>query len=160
MKTSLQTRIRSKVLDSAYGPLGRQLLVEPVYEQFLADTADVLAAELARQGMAIRTGFNVIRRAKPDLVDRALRALLPEFVAALEPFYADAQAEPSSSFRDHMLQERRGIADALLHVSDRRVETVSNRAVRTGYARLRRHARDGLITAMPRMADVIAIYAG
>lgn len=144
--------------ESAYGPLGRQLLVDPVYEQFLGDTAHVLEAELAQQGMAIRTGFNVVRRAKPDLVNRALRALLPEFVAALEPFYAQAQATPSTSFRDHMVREQHAIADALLRISDRRVETVSNRAVRGGYARLRRHARDGMISAMPRMADVVADY--
>ena len=56
----------------------------------------------------------MVRKAKPNLVDRAMRTLLPEFVGALEPFYASAQADPDTHFRDHLMANQTEVADALL----------------------------------------------
>ncbi|HET7315346.1 DUF6918 family protein [Salinisphaera sp.] len=145
------------------GPLARQLLDASVFPQLLEDSKALVASEVEKKNMALRTGFNMVRKAKPNLIDSAMRTLLPEFVEALEPFYADAQADtgpdPETRFRDHLMAHQTEVADALLAVSDRRVADVDNRVVKSGYQRLRGRAQREVVTAMPGIAGVMSKYA-
>lgn len=141
------------------GPLAQQLLAPSVFPNLLADSQALVFSEVEKKNLAVRTGFGMVRRAKPDLVEQAMRALLPEFVAALEPFYASAGANPEMHFRDYLLAHETEVADALLAVSDRRVAEVDNRIVKSGYQRLRGRAQREVVAAMPGVASVMAKYA-
>ncbi|MGN8157255.1 DUF6918 family protein [Salinisphaera sp. RV14] len=141
------------------GPLAQQLLDDAVFPQLLADSKALVASEVEKKNMALRTGFNIVRKAKPNLIDSAMRALLPQFVDALEPFYVRAQADPDTHFRDYLMAHQSQVADALLAVSDRRVAEVNNRVVKSGYQRLRGRAQREVVAAMPGIASVMSKYA-
>lgn len=145
--------------ETQQGPLARQLLAPAVFPQLLEDSKSLVASEVEKKNLALRTGFNMVKKAKPNLVDSAMRTLLPEFVDALEPFYAAAQADPNEQFRDHLLAHQTEVADALLAVSDRRVAEVDNRVVKSGYQRLRGRAQREVIAAMPGIAMVMSKHA-
>ncbi|AWN17086.1 hypothetical protein SALB1_2890 [Salinisphaera sp. LB1] len=145
--------------ETQQGPLAQQLLDDAVFPQLLEDSKTLVASEVEKKNMALRTGFNMIRKAKPNLIDSAMRALLPQFVDALEPFYAHAQADPDTHFRDYLMAHQSQVADALLAVSDRRVAEVDNRVVKSGYQRLRGRAQREVIAAMPGIASVMSKYA-
>lgn len=145
--------------ETQHGPLAQQLLDDAVFPQLLEDSKALVASEVDKKNMAMRTGFNMVRKAKPNLVDRAMRTLLPEFVGALEPFYASAQADPDTHFREHLMANQTEVADALLAVSDRRVADVDNRVVKSGYQRLRGRAQREVVAAMPGIAGVMSKYA-
>ena len=135
--------------------LAAQLLSADTFSHLIADSKALVALELKKKGMALRTAFNVIQKAKPDLVDKGLRALMPEFVHALEPFYTGYRAQNQGSFRDYLIVRDREVASALLTVSDRRVKGVESRAVKSGYERLRGRAEREVTSAMPGIAEVM-----
>lgn len=146
--------------ETQQGPLAQQLLAPTVFPHLLEDSKALVASEVEKKNMALRTGFNMVQKAKPNLIDSAMRTLLPEFVDALEPFYAGAQADPDTQFRDHLMARQTEVADALLAVSDRRVADVDNRVVKSGYKRLRGRAQREVVAAMPGIASVMSKYAG
>lgn len=141
------------------GPLETQLLNEDIYPQLLEDSKEVVNAEVEKKGFAIRTAFNMALKAKPNLVDRGMRTLLPEFVHALEPFYVQAQANPETNFREHLLAHPTEVANALLLVSDRRIDEVNNKMVKAGYKKLRGKAESEVVEALPSIANVMSKYA-
>lgn len=147
------------VSETQQGPLAQQLLDDTVFPQLLEDSKALVHSEVEKKNMALRTGFSMVRKAKPNLVDSAMRVLLPEFVSALEPFYASARADPDVHFRDYLMQHQTEAADALLAVSDRRVADVDNRVVKSGYQKLRGRAQKEVIAAMPGIASVMSKYA-
>ena len=147
------------VSETQQGPLAQQLLDQYVFPRLLEDSKALVASEIEKKNMALRTGFNMVRKAKPNLIDSAMRTLLPEFVGALEPFYANAEANPDTQFRDHLMAHQTEVADALLAVSDRRVAEVDNRVVKSGYQRLRGRAQREVVVAMPGIASVMSKYA-
>lgn len=141
------------------GPLAEQLFDHTIYPQLLEDSKSLVNTEIEKKGFAIRTAFNMAQKAKPDLVQRGMEKLLPEFVQALEPFYAQASANPDTDFHNHLLNHRTEVANALLLVSDRRVDEVNNRVVKSGYKKLRGKAEHEVVAAMPGIADVMSKYA-
>ena len=141
------------------GPLADKLLAPETFPKVLEDSKQLVADEIDKKNIALRTAFNMVRRAKPDLIDRAMNALLPEFVSALESFYADAQAKPDTSFREHLVNNKDAAASALLSVSDRRVKDADNKIVESGYQKLRGRAHKEVMAAMPGVADVMSRYA-
>jgi len=135
-------------------PLADQLLTQPTFDRLVADSQTLVASELKKKNMALRGAFNMIQKAKPDLIARSLRALMPEFVAALEPFYAEAQAN-GQSLGTRLKAHDEQAADALLAVSDRRVDDVDNRVIKSGYQRLRGRAHKEVVAAMPGLAALL-----
>lgn len=135
-------------------PLADQLLEEPVFSRLIDDSQTLVATELKKKNMALRTGFNMIQKARPDLVGTSLRSLLPSFVDALEPFYARAQ-QTGASFEPYLKSHDEQVADALLRVSDQRVQKVNNRAIKSGYQRLRSRAHKEVVAAMPELAALM-----
>lgn len=139
--------------------LAHQLLTETVFPQLLEDSKTLVTAEVEKKNVAWRTGFNMMRKAKPDLVDRAMRELLPMFVEALEPFYATARVEPDTDFRNYLLAHQNEVTHALLAASDHRIANASNRIVKSGYQRLRGRAQRDVIASIPGIINVMAKYA-
>lgn len=134
--------------------LSDQLLEEPTFSQLIQDSHALVLAEVKKKNMAMRTGFNMIQKAKPDLVDRALVALMPSFVRALEPLYTEAR-QAGTPFGAYLKAHDDEAADALLHVSDSRVQDVDNRVIKSGYQRLRGRAHKEVVASIPGLADLM-----
>ncbi len=135
-------------------------------DAFVADcvklTEGRIAARGGLRGIAMKTGLSLLKTARPDILPRAMQALLPDFVVALDPLYQDfVAARPSGRQADFasFLQRRSDAAvDALLQVTDHRAGRVQNPAIKSVYARLRGGAESEVGAALPEFARLLSNY--
>jgi hypothetical protein len=125
-------------------------------------TESRIASRGGLRGAAVKTGIAVLKKARPDILQRAVQALLPEFVTALDPLYQDFAAAPArgrrSDFSQFLQQHSDGAVEALLGVTDARVERVHNSAVKSVYARLRGGAEHEVGAALPEFGTLLTNY--
>ena len=124
----------------------------------MADCSHVIHDEVQQKNIAVRSVFKLVIKAKPGLVERALRTLLPEFAVALDPVYEEFQADSESSFPAFVSARRESIADDLLQVTDRRIKAANSKVIRNGYSKLRGRAQKEVMQALPRIAALVADY--
>lgn len=93
-------------------------------------------------------------------VDRAgcRRRLLPDFVARLQPFWADFAG--NGSFADYLTARGEQVADALLGVTDDKIAGTDKAAVKKVYDSLRPSAKKHVVEALPRLGALIQKHAG
>jgi hypothetical protein len=104
-------------------------------------------------GVAVKAGFAVVARVKPGFIREVVTTLLPDFVAALEPFYEQSASEAGDApvaeiFTRKVTSDRTRAAEALLAVTDRRIGG-ARPAVRRAYEKLRPSARENVESALP-----------
>lgn len=104
-------------------------------------------------GVLVRTTFQLLRTAWPDFVPRAVNRLLPEFIRALEPLYQRYRAQDGVQFNEFLTRHSDEAAQALLAVTDKRVEQTGNRMVMGAYGRLRPRAEQQVIAAVPALGQ-------
>lgn len=143
----------------ADGPLAAQLLSPETFPGFVDDCTALIGDEIRKKGMTLRTAFKVTQKLKPDISERAVRELSPDFVHALEPCYAKYRAGEETDLRAHLIAHEDEVADAMLLAADRRAERIQNRTIHSTYERLRGRARREISEAMPQIASVIARHA-
>ncbi|MES0874514.1 DUF6918 family protein [Sinimarinibacterium thermocellulolyticum] len=107
------------------------------------------------RGMGLKTGLTMVKAARPGIVERAVRRLLPEFAQALDPIYQAFRASARSDFADFLQQHSPQATAALLAVADRRIGQASPIA-QSAYAKLRGSAEAELHAAMPALAELLA----
>ncbi len=123
------------------------------------DCVRLLDAEVKRKkgltGLAIKAGYRVLKAFKPGAVPEAVDGLLDDFLASLEPLYADHdKAGGFGSFGTHMKRRTHDVAEALLGVTDRRADGSRHRTLVKGYRKLRPSALRNVEEAVPGLADL------
>lgn len=106
-------------------------------------------------GLAIKAGFKTVRTFKPGIIPDVVDLLLPEFVEALEPFYAEFEAQGGGDFAAHCVAHGDRIAEALLGITDRRAAKSKHRTLVKAYHKLRPRAHDQVVAAMPRLGALL-----
>lgn len=139
--------------------LAGRLFLPEIYPRFVDDCSALILSEVEQKGSVWRATFKMARKLKPNIVERTVRELLPEFVCAIEPCYADYRAQNALSFRDYLVAHEATVAEAIISVSDKRAERIHSRTLRSGYDRLRGRAYREIIGAMPEIANTLARYA-
>lgn len=118
-----------------------------------------VAARGGLRGIALKTGLGMLKSARPDILPRAIQALLPDFVASLEPLYRDyAAAGGRGDFAAFLQQHRQRTVQSLLGVTDARAESSRNAAIKSVYARLRGGAEQEVDAALPQFAQLLSGY--
>lgn len=145
--------------NTGQSPLAGELLAADTFEHLVADCTTLVASEINGKGMTMRTVFKLVQKAKPDILERTVRELMPEFVYAIEPCYAGYQAQSEQNLRDYLVAHDAEIARAMLTVTDRRAARIQRRTIGSGYDRVRDRAQQEMIDAMPRIATIIARHA-
>ncbi len=129
---------------------------------------ELIAAEVDSKGglggVAVKAGYRLVQAIKPAMVSEVVDKLLPEFAAALEPFYAASVAAAASRgqplshvFTAHLGERKGAVAEALLGVTDRRAEKASGPLQKT-YGKLRGSAQGHVEAAVPGLARTIAPF--
>jgi hypothetical protein len=130
---------------------------------FVADTVGVVDAEVAGKkgaaGFAVKGGYAAVRKVNPAIVRHAVKALIPQFIEQLEPYWADYLAGQGDSFAAHLTARSDEVADGLLTVSDARLARSSRQAVKKVYAGMRPSAKRHVVDALPRLGDLVERYA-
>ena len=138
------------------------LLVPGNRPKVVADCTSLVQEEVDSKGglsgLAIKAAYAVVKAVKPGFISEALDHMLDDFVARLEPFWADAQAknEPVGA----LMNARAGqVADALLAISDERATRSKNPNLKKAYEKLRPTGKKHVEQAVPRVGRLIQKYA-
>ena len=120
-----------------------------------------VASKGGLSGGVIKTGYAAVKKVKPGIIPQALNSLLPDFVAALEPYWAGYQGQPTAGgFGAYLAARPQEVSQALLAVTDRRAERSSRGSVTSVYGRLRPKGQDNVIEALPRLGALVERHAG
>jgi len=128
----------------------------------IRDCLEILEAEVQSKkglsGIAIKTGYKVVKGFKPGFVKNVVTDLLPEFADALEPLAEEAKAASVTATR-HFGSHRGSLADALLSITDKKAARSTNRVVKSTYDKLRPTAKRHVEDAAPRLGGLVDKYA-
>ena len=134
-----------------------------IREKFIVACCELVEREVSNRrgfsGAAVKAGFRVTQKVRPNLVKEVVTGLMPEFARALQPWFERAmttseQGGPGAAFRSALEQEPAAVADALLHVTDAKIDGASE-IVRKTYAHMRKNARDQVCAAVPGLAQTM-----
>ena len=129
----------------------------------VADFASVVEAEVGDKsglsGTVIKGAYAGVKKISPNLVESALTKLLPQFVAALEPFWAEFAAAGTGDFGQFLGARGDAVGDALLAVTDARAESTSQPTLRKLYQGVRGKAKENVVASLPRVGAVVQKYA-
>ena len=110
------------------------------------------------RGIALKGGYAMLKKAKPDILPRAMHHLLPDFVAALEPLYQQFMADAGGhgrGFAAFLKTHSRTATDALLGVADVRAQATHNVAARSFYHRMRAGAGEEMMIVVPQLGVIL-----
>jgi hypothetical protein len=109
-------------------------------------------------GLAIKASYKVVRAIKPGFIREALDNLLDDFVARLEPFFAEHRGTGGDpkAFGDALVRRKSEVADALLGITDDRARRAQNQVVKSAYEKLRPQGKKHVEEAMPRVARTLS----
>jgi hypothetical protein len=137
----------------------RILLPSPALDRLHQQLAEAVEQHLGSRGgvkgMAMKAGYVALRAAKPDVALRAVRALLPSMVEALQPLHEQFQQAGGGDFGDFLVRRADQAAALLLEVTDRRVATVQNTAAKSLYQRFRGSAAGELQVLLPTLGKLL-----
>jgi hypothetical protein len=121
---------------------------------------DYIAGRGGLKGIGMKAGVGMLKAAKPDILQRAAARFLPEFLAALDPFYREFGSSRSAGQGfDHFLAARsEAAAAALLGVADARIAASTNTLAKGTYQRFRGGAEKEVAAILPRLGSLIARY--
>ncbi len=141
--------------------LAKKLTTDDVPPKVVQACVELVEAQVAAKrglsGMAIKTGFKVIKALKPGMITDTVDTLLPEFACSLQDIYdktADKTGE-KSDFTRYLTDHSGEAADALLQVTDARAERAKNRTIKKTYDRLRGTAQANVRDAVPNLARAL-----
>lgn len=140
--------------------LSEILLASPKREALIAGGAALLEKAIADRGgltgMAYRTGYAMIKAAKPGAARRASTELMPGFADALNPLFAQHLQKGGSpeTFGSTLLGNANTAIASMIAVADRRVEGSSD-MVRKTYARFRGNAESEVARILPDFAALL-----
>jgi len=141
--------------------LNEILLVPGNRPKVVADCVKLIEEEVDSKGgltgLAVKAAFAVVKAVKPGFVAEAVDHMLNDFVARLDPYWAEAQTknEPIGP----LLNARAGqVADSLLTISDDRAAKSTNGTLKKAYEKLRPTGKKHVEAAIPRIGRLIAKY--
>jgi hypothetical protein len=130
-------------------------------EKLVTDLNKLLDKQVASiggiSGMAIKTGYAAIKGISPSYSAGAINRLLPESFAALEPMWEEGLKTGDAV--GYLTNNSSQTADAILSVTDIRIQKSSNSTIKGVYNKLRGSVKKHVENAVPGLAEVINDYA-
>lgn len=130
--------------------------------EVISALAELVRAEVSAKsgiaGMAIKTGFATLQRAKPNIVEGLIGGLLPEFINAIAPLYAEFTALTGAGAGDlnAFIERNKGrFVSALLSVTDARAARSPHKALLGIYQTLRPMAEAQVTAALPALTAAL-----
>lgn len=144
--------------------LSEKLLAQPVRKQVIADLVRVVDQEVGDKkgfsGTAVKAGYAAGKKVMPNLAERAVTRMLPDFAKAADPFWDDFQAAGGGDFGQYLAGRGPEAAEALLAVTDAKVATTSREGLKRAYKPLRGKAVEHVQAALPRLGTVLQKHGG
>lgn len=130
-------------------------------DSVVADVCKLVDEEVASKGglsgIALKAGYAAVKGVKPGFVQSVVNKLLPDFAAKLDPLWADGVKDGKPVA--YLERERSRVADALLSVTDSKIDKAQSDLVRGTYKKLRGSAKKNVEDAVPRLARLVERYS-
>ncbi|MCV3217471.1 hypothetical protein OGM63_28855 [Plectonema radiosum NIES-515] len=104
-------------------------------------------------GLGLKAAYSAVKGIRPTYCNDAIERLLPESLNALDPIWSEGIQTGNPV--GHLTQNRDRAANALLAITDARIEKSSNTIVRGAYSKLRKSAKKHVEDAIPGLAKII-----
>ncbi|MEL7223864.1 MAG: hypothetical protein AAGL17_03125 [Cyanobacteria bacterium J06576_12] len=117
-----------------------------------------VSAKKGLSGMALKAAYGVIKGIGNNYVPGAIKRLLPETCAAVEPVWAEgvAKGDPVA----HMTAECDRTANLILGATENRIARVGNGLITGTYNKLRNSIKPEVVTAIPEVAQILNKHTG
>ena len=126
-------------------------------ESVVADCVKLIDEQVAAKGgmsgLGLKAAYGAVKGVKPGYIAGAIDGLLPQVLAALDPMWNEGSQTGNPV--EYLTQNRSRAADALLSVTDARIEKSKNGIVRGAYNKLRNSAKNDVEEAIPGLAKII-----
>ncbi len=134
---------------------------DEVVDDVLSLIDDEVSNKSGLSGMAIKTGYKVVKRLQGgDLLRDAADNLLDPFAEALDPLYAEyLEQSDTDSFEHYLSNHRAQATQALLSITDGRAERADNKVLKKTYSKLRGQAEKHVKEALPGTGRLIDKHA-
>ncbi|HXP55730.1 MAG TPA: hypothetical protein VN847_12295 [Streptosporangiaceae bacterium] len=109
---------------------------------------------------ALKLGYKTVTSFAPGYLNDTIDSMLPEFIAQLEPFWADFTASGSAQFGDYLSKRGPEVAEALLTVTDNMAGRSERPTIVKAYKAVRGGAAKHIEAALPAVGDLVQKYAG
>lgn len=117
---------------------------------------DEVASKSGLSGFAVKKGYDAVKSIKPGFIQEVVNKLLPEFAAKMEPLWLEGKKEGAPTI--YFEKNRSKVADALLSVTDSKIDSAKSSIVRSTYSMLRGSAKKNVEDAVPRLSQLMAKY--
>jgi hypothetical protein len=111
-------------------------------------------------GTAIKLAYKTVTAFASGIIHDAVDALLPDFVAKLEPYWADFTASGGAEFGDYLAKRGGEVSESLLSVTDERAQNSERAPLKKAYNTVRPSGVKNVEAALPRLGALIQKYAG
>ncbi len=133
-------------------------------QEVIDDTAQLIDDEVASKsglsGMALKGGYRVVKKVKPNMIESAVDNLLDDFSEALDPLYQDfLQDDDVDTFETYLQDYDDRAANDLLSITDERAENSDHRLLKKTYNKLRGQAEKHVRQALPGVGRLIDEHA-
>ncbi len=155
----------TKGIDSVPEDLRTQLVDSPQYPEFVSDCRQLVDDEVASKsgatGLTVKSAYKMVQKLKPNMIDEAVKDLLPELTSRLQPFYADYKSAGNGAGLSSYFESRQDeISEALLGLTDDRAERSNRGTIKKAYGMLRPQGKKHVTVAVPKLGELIAKHTG
>ena len=110
-------------------------------------------------GTAVKLAYKTAKTFASGYLQSTVESLLPDLVAALQPYWADFSASGASGFGDYLVKRGEEVPEALLAVSDARTATSQRPTILKAYGAVRGSAAKHVAAALPNLGALVQKYA-
>lgn len=104
-------------------------------------------------GLAFKAGYTAVKGFAPNYCSEAIASLLPQSLTAIDPIWSEGIQAGNPV--EHLTQNTSRTADAILSITDAKIEKSNNKALRGVYEKLRSSAKKHVEEAVPGLAKII-----
>lgn len=145
--------------------LRTRLIDSPQYPEFVSDCRQLIDDEVASKsgatGLTVKSAYKMVQKLKPNMIDEAVKDLLPEMTTRLQPFYTDYQSGSNgANLSDYFESRQDEISEAMLGMTDERAEASNRGTIKKAYGMLRPQGKKHVSVALPKLGALIAKHTG
>ena len=136
--------------------LAEQLGTETIRPKVIAETVELIDAQVKQKGFVIKSAYALIKGLKKTFVPETVDALLDDWLGKLQPHYDKWSSAPATtSFTDYVIARSDDVAEDLLKVTDERAERTSHTTAKKMYLKMRDGAKKNVAEAIPDLAKMV-----
>ena len=144
--------------------LDQILLAPDVQPNVVADCLTLIEQEVSGKsgisGAAVKLAYKTAKTFAKGYLQSTVKNLLPDFVAALEPYWSDFIVSGASGFGDYLVKHGDEVAEALLSVTDATAKKSDRMVIIKAYGTVRGGAAKHITAALPALGNLVEEYAG